>query len=41
MAGDKAPKSAAEGAETPVWLAVRDTNETGKFYRDKEEDKEW
>lgn len=41
MAGDKAPRTAAQGAETPVWLAARDSDETGKFYREMEEDKDW
>eukprot|EP00324_Dicrateria_rotunda_P001835 CAMPEP_0206163026 /NCGR_PEP_ID=MMETSP1474-20131121/11164_1 /ASSEMBLY_ACC=CAM_ASM_001110 /TAXON_ID=97495 /ORGANISM="Imantonia sp., Strain RCC918" /LENGTH=40 /DNA_ID= /DNA_START= /DNA_END= /DNA_ORIENTATION= len=38
MAGDKAPKSAAEGAETPVWLATRDDIVTGKFWKEEKED---
>merc|ERR1712137_80230 len=37
MAGDKAPKSAAQGAETPVWLATRDQANNGKFYYEKKE----
>eukprot|EP00038_Savillea_parva_P027242 m.58411 g.58411 ORF g.58411 m.58411 type:complete len:320 (-) comp7822_c1_seq2:1592-2551(-) len=39
MAGDKAPRSAADGADTPVWLATQTTYppETGKFYGERQE----
>ena len=36
MGGGQAPRSVAEGAETPVWLATEaSTDLTGKFLRDK------
>ena len=41
MAGDKATKSAAEGAETPVWLVTREDVVTGRFWREGKEDPEW
>jgi len=31
MAGDKAPRSAEQGASTPVWLATTDGLGTGKY----------
>lgn len=40
MAGDKAPKSAAEGADTPVWLAEAPPGPdapTGRFFRERKE----
>jgi carbonyl reductase 1 len=40
MAGDKAPRTAAEGADTPVWLAHTPPGPhapTGKFFRDRTE----
>ncbi|WP_234735566.1 SDR family oxidoreductase [Tellurirhabdus bombi] len=38
MGGTNAPRSVEEGAETVVWLATEaDLNESGKFWRDKQE----
>ncbi len=38
MGGKRAPRSVAEGAETPLWLACEAPPElTGKFFRDKRE----
>lgn len=38
MGGTEAPRTAAEGADTAVWLATEaDRNLTGKFFRDRQE----
>ncbi|KNH04785.1 nadph-dependent carbonyl reductase family protein [Perkinsela sp. CCAP 1560/4] len=37
MAGDSAPHSAEEGADTPTWLAVDPAVRSGKFYADRKE----
>lgn len=38
MGGNKAPRSAAKGAETAIWLATEcPSTVTGKFFRDKRE----
>lgn len=37
MGGKNAPRSAAKGAETAVWLAMEKEIPTGRFFRDKEE----
>ena len=37
MAGDKAPKSAAQGALTPVWLATRPESNNGRFFTEERE----
>ena len=34
MAGDKATKSAEQGAETAIYLATEDIKENGKFWED-------
>lgn len=34
MGGDAAPRTAAEGAATAVWLARRDTGPTGLLWED-------
>lgn len=35
MSSHRGPRSAAKGAETPAWLATRDTPLDGRFYYDK------
>jgi len=38
MGGSAAPRSVAQGAETPVWLATEaPQSHTGKFFKDKQE----
>jgi carbonyl reductase 1 len=37
MGGSNAVRSVEEGAETPVWLAIGNVKETGKFFRSKNE----
>ncbi|MBN7826270.1 SDR family NAD(P)-dependent oxidoreductase [Bowmanella dokdonensis] len=38
MGGEEAPRSAEEGAQTPIWLAtLDDEGPTGKLFRDKRE----
>lgn len=37
MGGSRAPRSVAEGADTPVWLATAANIPTGKFFRDRKE----
>ena len=35
MGGKEAPRTAAKGAETAVWLATEKNIPSGKFFRDK------
>jgi len=35
MGGEGASRTAEEGADTAVWLALEETSETGKFFRDR------
>mmetsp|Transcript_28297 Transcript_28297/g.43851 ORF Transcript_28297/g.43851 Transcript_28297/m.43851 type:complete len:270 (-) Transcript_28297:65-874(-) len=37
MTSDSAPKSAEEGADTPIWLATSNSVTSGKFYADRKE----
>lgn len=35
MGGKSAPRTVEQGADTAVWLATAEINETGKFFRDR------
>lgn len=35
MGGESAPRTVEQGADTAVWLATANVNETGKFFRDR------
>jgi carbonyl reductase 1 len=35
MGGKSAPRSPAEGADTPLWLALRDGGPSGGLFRDR------